>query len=308
MRKITQFTAVAVVALGALLHAAPAEAQAPRTFVSGQGSDSNPCSTVQTPCRHFAAALAQTAPGGEITVLDSAGYGEFTIAQSVTITAIGVEAGITSTSGASAITIHATSAATITLRGLTLEGGGVGANGINLTSTAGGTLNIIDCVVKDFTESGIAIQPAVSGTSQTEYVVIANTFALNNTQNGINLATQTTASAVSASIYQTTATSNGTGIALSSNEGFISASISSSHADMNNNLGINQTSEGDLVIKSSTVQQNAINDIINTDGFLFMCNNNTIGGLNTSVVAYTDGTNNIEALSGAGSLTKLAPR
>jgi len=49
-----------------------------RTFVSGQGADSNPCS-VSAPCRTFGQAISQTATGGEIVVLSSAGYGPFSI-------------------------------------------------------------------------------------------------------------------------------------------------------------------------------------------------------------------------------------
>ena len=55
-----------------------------RTFVSGNGSDANPCS-LAAPCRSFAGALAQTSPGGEIAVLDTAGYGAVTIGQAVSI-------------------------------------------------------------------------------------------------------------------------------------------------------------------------------------------------------------------------------
>jgi hypothetical protein len=193
MRKITQLSAIAVLAtaLSALVSAG-ASATANRTFVSGQGSDSNPCS-LGAPCRSFAEAITQTNAGGEITVLDSAGYGAVTITQSVTITNPGgVEAGITTTPDENAITINATATATVTLRGLTLEGGGVGNNGIILSSTAGGTLNIIDCVVKDFAGSGITITPFASGNTQLfQYVVIANTFVLDNVLNGINLVPQT---------------------------------------------------------------------------------------------------------------------
>jgi len=51
-----------------------------RIFVSGTGSDSNPCS-LSALCRSFAGALAQTSPGGEIAVLDTADYGVVTITQ-----------------------------------------------------------------------------------------------------------------------------------------------------------------------------------------------------------------------------------
>ena len=108
-------------ALVATLSALPARAENARSFVSGAGSDSNPCS-LAAPCRSFAGAIIQTAPGGEITVLDSAGYGAVTINQSVSITNPGgVEAGITTSASENAITIDATSAATVTLRGLTLD-------------------------------------------------------------------------------------------------------------------------------------------------------------------------------------------
>jgi hypothetical protein len=66
-------------ALAALLPAIPAQADgASRTFVSAAGSDSNNCANVVTPCRHFAAAYAATAPSGEIFVLDPANYGSLT--------------------------------------------------------------------------------------------------------------------------------------------------------------------------------------------------------------------------------------
>src|SRR5262249_23957897 len=98
---------------------APAAAQAVRTFVSGHGADSGGCS-LAGPCRTFAYAITQTAAGGEIVVLDSAGYGVLTIAKSISITNPGgVEAGITALSSQSAITIAATTVADITLRGLT---------------------------------------------------------------------------------------------------------------------------------------------------------------------------------------------
>src|SRR5215469_14955580 len=77
-----------------------------RTFVSGTGSDSNPCS-LSAPCRSFAGALAQTSPGGEIAVVDTADYGVVTITKSISIVnEEGVEAGITVTSG-DGITINA---------------------------------------------------------------------------------------------------------------------------------------------------------------------------------------------------------
>jgi hypothetical protein len=70
--------------LVATIASSGAYALANRTFVSGAGNDANPCS-LAAPCRSFARALAQTSPGGEIAVLDTAGYGAVTITQAVSI-------------------------------------------------------------------------------------------------------------------------------------------------------------------------------------------------------------------------------
>src|SRR5688572_6672741 len=73
---------------------AASQATAARTFVSTTGSDANPCTNTQ-PCRNFAAAIAKTNAGGEVVALSSGGYGPFTIDKSVTVSAVGVYAGIT---------------------------------------------------------------------------------------------------------------------------------------------------------------------------------------------------------------------
>jgi hypothetical protein len=58
------------VTVAAIVHATACGA-APRTFVSGNGSDTNPCS-ISAPCRGFVQAIAHTDPDGEIIVIDSA--------------------------------------------------------------------------------------------------------------------------------------------------------------------------------------------------------------------------------------------
>src|SRR5262249_44137287 len=70
-----------------------------RTYVSGTGSDSYPCTATQ-PCKTLQAALSLTVAGGEIFVLNSANYGPVTITKAVTITGEGAVAGMLSTSGA----------------------------------------------------------------------------------------------------------------------------------------------------------------------------------------------------------------
>jgi hypothetical protein len=232
MRIVVSMTVLAT-ALACSLASVPAHARA-RVFVASYGNDSNPC-TFLSPCKTFQQAVNVVDAGGEVTAIDSAGFGPVTITnKSVTISSpAGVEAGIVPTAGGAAIDITAASPQTITLRGLTLTGGGIAAKGIYLSSTAGGALNVIDCVVKDFTDSGIAIQPS-SGTTT---VAISNTYSLNNGADGIRIAPTNTAD-VRASIAQSTANNNANGINIDTSASvntYTLATIDGSHIDFNGN-------------------------------------------------------------------------
>ncbi|HET9225932.1 MAG TPA: hypothetical protein VFR31_04655, partial [Thermoanaerobaculia bacterium] len=114
--------------LAAVLAAPAARALVTRTWVSGVGNDANPCSRT-APCRTFAGALAQTSPGGEISVLDPGSYGTVTITKAVTINGDGTLAGIVS-SGAAAITVNAGVNDRVVVRNISLFGTATGANGI----------------------------------------------------------------------------------------------------------------------------------------------------------------------------------
>ena len=129
-----------------------------RTFVSSGGLDIHPC-TLTSPCRMLTAALAKTAPGGEIIVLDSAGYGPVVINKPMSIVAPpGVYAGISVLSG-HGIDVNPGSG-NVTLRGLTINGLG-GDIGINFTS--GSALFVERCVITGFTNMGLqVIAPAAA--------------------------------------------------------------------------------------------------------------------------------------------------
>jgi hypothetical protein len=124
-----------------------------RTFVSAQhGSDANPCS-VALPCRTFGKAISVVAAGGEVMVLDSGGYGPFTVAQAVTIESpAGVYAGVSATSG-DGIDVSAAIFDIVVLRGLTVYGFSGASNGISYTS--GLTLYVENCVINGFPNTGI---------------------------------------------------------------------------------------------------------------------------------------------------------
>src|SRR5664279_6044141 len=87
------FPIVALVLGFFALSAAPAQAQATRTWVSGVGDDANPCSRT-APCKTFAGAISKTATGGEINVLDPGGFGGVTITKSISIISECIEAGV----------------------------------------------------------------------------------------------------------------------------------------------------------------------------------------------------------------------
>jgi hypothetical protein len=136
-----------VSALFGILGVAGASAQVQRTFVSGLGNDGNPCSRT-APCRTFPQAISQTNSGGEIYVLDSAGYAAFTITKPVSIVAPpGVTAGISVFSG-DGVTINAGASDTVILRGLTINNQNSGGSGIVFNT--GGTLHVENCVVNGF--------------------------------------------------------------------------------------------------------------------------------------------------------------
>ena len=118
-----------------------------RTFVSGTGTDSGTC-TRAAPCKTFAFALTQTAAGGEIDVLDPAGYGAVTITKAISIVNDGVGVAAIGVSSGNAITINAGANDSVHLRGLTIEGLGSGLSGILFNS--GANLAIENCVIRNF--------------------------------------------------------------------------------------------------------------------------------------------------------------
>ena len=123
---------VAVAAVVFVGQAAPAMAQATRTWVSGVGDDANPCSRT-APCKTFAGTISKTAAGGEINVLDPGGFGGVTITKSITIRADHMEAGIV-VAGGSGMVINALTTDKVVIDGIDFEGLGNGnaAHGINI--------------------------------------------------------------------------------------------------------------------------------------------------------------------------------
>ena len=132
-RRIDASRIALALALFGLAAAAPvSSAPIQRTFVKSSGVDTNPCS-LALPCRSFNAAIANTLSGGEVVILDTAGYGPMLIDKAIKILGpTGVYGGISAiTAGTDGITINAGNNDIVTLRGLDVTGLG-GLNGINV--------------------------------------------------------------------------------------------------------------------------------------------------------------------------------
>jgi hypothetical protein len=260
MTKIAPLLTQLVTVLVCSLSAAPALAQRDRVFVASYGSDSNPC-TFGSPCKTFQQAIDVVAQGGEVTAIDSAGFGTITISHSVTITSPnGVEAGIAAPAADNAaITINPGSSDIISLNGLTLDGDGVtGATGIQYLG--GGSLNVQNCVIRNF-ETGIFVQPAASTQLAVLNTLLSNNetalllFPLSETVTGVlnRVAMINNASGalvilangqVDVTVSDSVIANNGNGIGVSSNGGTPSIMVRNSKITDNTTYGLDAAGSG----------------------------------------------------------------
>jgi len=130
--------------------AAPAQAQATRTWVSGVGDDANPCSRT-APCKTFAGAISKTAAAGEINCLDPAGYGSVNITKNMTIDC-GYTHGSILASNTNGVIVNG-AGIIVTLRGLSINGASTTTgNGVRILNAA--AVNIDDVVIEHFGGAG----------------------------------------------------------------------------------------------------------------------------------------------------------
>lgn len=159
----TRLGVIVTTLLASLALAPAAFAQATRTWVSGVGDDANPCSRT-APCATWAGALPKTAAGGEIDALDPGDFGPVTITKAITLSGVGVNAGILA-SGADAIDVAAGASDQVLLRDINLNGGNEnttpGLNGIKFTS--GASLRIEGGEISGFADDGILDQSSPPG-------------------------------------------------------------------------------------------------------------------------------------------------
>lgn len=240
-----------------LLSAAPATAQATRTWVSGVGDDANPCSRT-APCKTFAGAISKTATAGEINVLDPGGFGAVTITKSITISSEGFEAGVLA-SGTNAIIVNAPASAVVVLRGLDIEGLGSGLNGIRFI--AGGSLHVERCTINNFSQMGIDFQPSGASELFVSDTIIRNTQPVASTVGGLLVKPTATGSA-RATITRTQFLNNHFGMRV---EGGSKVSVTDSVASGNNTNGFvavgTAVGSAELSIESSTASNNTLGGV-----------------------------------------------
>ncbi len=214
MHNKTRLLAVVGTTLALFSLAAPAHAQATRTFVSGVGNDADPCSRT-APCKTFAGAISKTFINGEIDCLDPGGFGAVTITKSITIDCTGTLGSILA-SGTNGIVISIPVGAndpfrTVRIRGLSINGTGAsgtigtrtGLKGISILQAA--TVTVEDSVISDFTQQGINDTRSTGGK-----LFVRNSVIRDNTLAGIVSAA---ASAQTASIENVHSLNNGQGLA-----------------------------------------------------------------------------------------------
>ena len=132
-----------------------AQAQLTKIFVASYGNDANDGSR-GSPKRNFQAAHNAVAAGGQIVVLDTAGYGQLTISKSIAVTVPpGVNGFVTTSGNGNGVFVNAPDGDHVSLRGLIIEGGGANGTGFGIL-LGPAAVAIEDCTVRNF-NTGILV-------------------------------------------------------------------------------------------------------------------------------------------------------
>jgi hypothetical protein len=258
MTKIASLQAIAGALLACGLSAAPAQAGPNRTWVSGHGTDSGAC-TLALPCRSFGFAFTQTAAGGEIDVLDPASYGPMHITNAISVVNDGVGVAIIEAPSGNGIVINAGPNDSVRMRGLIIEGDGTGSDGIAFGS--GGYLEIENCIIRNFRNSGIEIAPITSSSFS-----VLNTIASNNSNNGIVVGPAASATVTGVLSNVTANNNNLNGISVGgtlTTAALLNVTIVDSAFFNNANAGVGVNSVGGgaataVMVRNSVVRSNEI--------------------------------------------------
>jgi hypothetical protein len=268
MSKVCSALAVAA-PFSFLIAVAPAAAQtASRAWVSGHGTDAAGCGAPTAPCRSLQYAHDHiVAAGGEIDILDPAGYGAITITKAVSIVNDGVgTAGVQAASG-NAITVNAGINDVIYLRGLNIDGQQAsGANGILLTKAL--ELTIDNCVVRHFSNAGVLLQPP--NLESSIGVAILDSLIADNSQVGVKFEPSAGSPQVLATLDRVRVINNGgNGIVVSPMNGSTRFAILNSEISHNGVHGVELDGNTTSLATNGSVKLDSSHLTLNSsDGFL----------------------------------------
>lgn len=275
-----------LVALAAILFAggfAPTPVKAANflTFVSRlTGADGAGCGAPSTPCKSIQTGLSETVPSGEIRCLDEPYDVVAIITAPVTIDCASSRASIFSFGSGGSILINVPEATypngAVTLRGLTINGNrDAGFSGVGhgiIVMGGGGSINIEDCRILNFSGKGIDFRP----TSAVD-LFVSDTIISANSGGGVYVVPAGGAS-VKGSLARVGLRSNG-GIGLYlSKLGSATATITLLDSDVERNQygvranGANAT----ILLDGSTIANNAFGLQSLAGGKLVSSGNNTI--------------------------------
>jgi hypothetical protein len=130
-------------------------------YVAYNGADTNPCTRV-SPCQTITHALSVVNAGGQVTIVGSGTYDNFTVGKAVTVAA---EPGVVAVLDVSAheigITINAGANDRVAIRGLYLNGGGVESMTAGISVLSAGEVSIDNVVARNFDENALFVQSTV---------------------------------------------------------------------------------------------------------------------------------------------------
>ena len=181
-----------------------ASAQSNRTWVSGTGSDSNPC-TRALPCKTFAFAFTLTATNGGINCIDPGPYGSLTITRSLVIDCRFALASVL-VSGSSGVTINAPDS-NVVLRNIDIDGIATpGATFAGIKILAAASVHVEDVTIRAMGGSGIEFAPNVSPSSGPSKLVLVRVLSRLNGQHGMTVAP--TAGSASVAVFDSAFSAN----------------------------------------------------------------------------------------------------
>jgi hypothetical protein len=290
MHRISLSATLAATLVVTVLQAAPAHAQATRTWVSGVGDDANPC-TRTAPCKTFAGAISKTAPSGEIDCLDPGGFGAVTITKSITIDCSGTFGSILA-AGTNGINING-AGVTVNLRNLSINGIGTGLIGINFIS--GASLNIDNVNVTRF-NAGSAIGILFAPNTDNSLLQVNNSYI---TANGISPSTgggivvqPAVGGRALAVVSNSRIAANSDGVKANSTSGAVTMTVRESTLANNRGSGINSVS-GNLIlfmVDRNTISNNFQNGVVSSGNNSFVrINASAITGNATGVSSVAGG-------------------